>query len=221
MNKWQSEKELAIEIVKYLKNNGWIVYPEIYDIDIVATKQEETSKNKLKIIGIECKKQFNLTVLSQAYEKSYLVDGIYIGIPDIRNKNQTFGLQVAKKFNIGTFLVKHKSFSYNNHVVSCYSNPEFSTRRYDKIDKLLDPKAENYAEAGQVGGRQWTLFKKTSYAIIEYVKLNPGLNLKEILKTVPHHYKTLNSATSCIKKMIEDQVIKDLKIIDGKIYLNL
>jgi len=218
-NNWKSETELATEIIKYLKSKNWTIYPELNNIDIIATKEDLNSKNNLKIIGIECKKHFNLNVLSQADGRRNYVDNIYIAVSNGRKNNEMFGLKIAKMLNIGVFFANKNSY-FEDQRVKEYFCPTLETRKYDLIDKLLHPKAENYAEAGQVGGKQWTTFRKTVNELVEYVKLNEGKDLKEILNNIKHHYKTSSSAKNSIKKMIEDKIIKELKIIDGKIYLN-
>lgn len=218
-NKWQSEKELAAELIKYLKNNGWTTYPELNNIDIIATKEDANFKNNLKIIGIECKKHFNLSVLSQADSRRNYVDNIYIATSYGRKSNEMFGLKVAKMLNIGVFFITKYNYSIGERVKE-YSTPTTEGRKSYLIDSLLHPKAEDYAEAGQAGGRQWTTFRKTVNELIEYVKLNEGKDLKEILSNINHHYKTISSVKNSIKKMIDENIIKELKVIDGKIYLS-
>lgn len=216
MYKWSSEKELAQVVVNYLKQEKWTVYPELCNIDIVATFFDDNSINKTKIIGIECKKNFNLKVLSQAYDRRNLVDEMYIAVPEKYDMEHFFGTKVAEKFNIGVFSVSKNHYSSNARLMF---KPISNDRKVQNIDKLLDPKAETYAEAGSAGGRQWTGFRKTVGIITDYVKEHPGISLKEILKNIKHHYKTNNSAYCNLKKLIDDNVIKELKIVDKKVYL--
>lgn len=215
--KWANEKELAREVINYLKNDGWTTYPEIKDIDIVATKQDNNCKNGLRIIGIECKKHFNLTVLAQAHSKKIFVDQIFIAVSKGRKNNEYFGLSIAKKFNLGVFFVNKAAFSQK---VKMEFEPIVNERSYGNIDHLLQPEAENYAEAGQAGGRQWTSFKQTTNLLINYIKENNGIELNEAIKNIKHHYSSFNSAKNALKKMIETNVIKEIKLIENKLYLN-
>ena len=47
--KWDNEKELAKVVVEHLRDTGWTVYPELCDIDIVATKLNPNSPNNILI----------------------------------------------------------------------------------------------------------------------------------------------------------------------------
>lgn len=210
--KWDNEKELGRAVVEFLRAEGWKVYPEIYDIDIVATKEDPNSEDNLKVIGIECKKRFNLTVLRQACDKSRLVDEMYVAVSPSGNRNDSFGCMLAAKLGIGVYYV-HKKDDYHCEIlyriiekVEAENQP-----RKSNICRLLDPISENFAEAGQAGGKQWTLFKQTSHKLVEYVKENPGKKLREIIANIEHHYLTNSSAYSSLSRMIRNGVIKDVE----------
>lgn len=209
--KWDSEKELAKTIVDHLRSDGWTVYPELCDIDIVATKANAESPNGLKIIGIECKKHFNLTVLAQAHRKKLFVDEMFVGVAAGWKDNESFGSLVAKKFGLGVYfatkLASHLG-TFKYFVKQAVAAENVNRHHSYTIDKMLDPKAENYAEAGQAGGKHWSLFQKTASAIVEYVKENPGKTLGEVIAAVPHHYSSKASARSSLKKLLEQGIIE-------------
>ncbi len=217
---WNNEKELAKAIVDHLKDQGWTVYPELCDIDIIATKHDHLSPNQLKVIGIECKKHFNLTVLAQAHNKRRYVDEMYVGVTQGWKHNESFGCQIATQFGYGVYFVQ-KRVNYLgvfNYSIKQQVNAIQKPRKTFDIDKMLDPKAETFAEAGQAGGKHWSLFQKTAHQIIEYVEQNPGRTLKEIIKIVPHHYSNNNSAYSSLKKLIERNVIKQIECKNDCLY---
>lgn len=213
--KWDSEKELAKVIVDYLKGEGWTMYPELCGIDIIATKENTDSPNGIKVIGIECKKHFNLRVLSQAYEKRRFVDQMYVGVSDGWKNDEHFGCKIARTFGYGVFFVK-KMHDYRNRCFT-YSlkevvEPETCNRTRFDVDKLFDPRAENYAEAGQAGGKCWSEFRKTAYTLTDYVTVNPGKSLKDVVAAIEHHYANSTSARSSLKKLIESNVIKGVRL---------
>lgn len=200
---WDSEKELAKVIVDHLRDEGWTVYPELNDIDIVAAREDVSCKNGLRVIGVECKKYFNLTVLEQAHKKRHDVDEMYVGVSDGWDHSQHFGCHLAKLLGYGVYLVNKQpdykgGFQYS---LKKRLDSEFRPRK-NKIDSVFHPTAENFAEAGQSGGKHWSLFQKTCFLISEYVKENPGLTLREVVKAVPNHYAGTNSACSALRKAI-------------------
>jgi hypothetical protein len=212
--KWDSEKELAKAIVDELRASGWTVYPELKDIDIVASKPDETRTRGLRVIGIECKKHFNLTVLAQAFGKKRYVDEMYVGVSQGWKNNENFGCQIAKKFGLGVYFVQ-KYFSYREktaqYKVKLEVEAELFPRKTSSIEKLFDPEAETFAEAGQAGGKQWSVFKKTSLLITNFVKDNSGKTLKEVVDSIPHHYKSAAGARTTLKKLILKGVIENVR----------
>lgn len=223
-DKWESEKELGKAVVDYYREQGWTVYPEICDIDIVAKKDD-------KIIGIECKKHFNLTVLAQAQAKKRYVDEMFVAVSRGWKNNEEFGCQIAIKFGFGVIYVD-KSVKYGfaeewkpglkmvpidkkysvTERVAAVLNP----RKSDDVDKLLSPQAETFAEAGQVGAKHWTMFKKTGAALVEYVQANPGTSMKEAVKNIEHHYSSESSAKGCLARGIREGLIQGIKY-EGKV----
>lgn len=236
--KWDSEKELGKAVVDHYRANGWTVYPEICDIDIVAVQETPTGK---KTIGIECKKHFNLTVLAQAHDKKRHVDEMYVAVSRGWKDHEQFGCMIARKFGFGVLFVDKKvkyspkadpppwdsSKKYHENMelrstktatyeVSEEVQPILEPRKIFRLDKMLTPEAENFAEAGQFGAKHWTLFKKTASALTVYVKENPGKSMKEAIGNIEHHYRSYESARSSLSKAIRDGFIKEI-MYEGKV----
>lgn len=226
MIKWDNEKELAKVVVDHLKDNGWTIYPEINDIDIVATKPDAGAVNGLRIIGIECKKHFNLTVLAQAESRKRYVDEVYIAVTKGWKDNESFGCKIAKQFNIGVYFVdKYKAYciatnsykpTYNIHL---QVPGIYFPRKSQIIDKMLDPKAIDFAEAGQQAGKHWSVFQKTVGLLTDYVRDNPGVSLKDAIENIKHHYSNKTSAHSSLTKMFKRKVIETIVIKDKLLYI--
>lgn len=218
--KWDNEKELAKAFVDYFRNREWTVYPELCDLDIVATKPDPTSPKGLKIVGIECKLHFNLTVLAQCYKKKSYVDEIYVGVSKGWKNHEHFGCQIARKFGFGAYFIqKYKGPVGWDYPITKEVQAISEARRTFAVDDLLDPKAENFAEAGQAGGRHWSHFKRTSGLMVEFVTANEGKTLNEVIAAVDHHYSSKQSARSALRKLLIDGVIKELEYKDDKLYL--
>lgn len=217
--KWDSEKELAKAVVDDLRDGGWTVYPELGDIDIIATKADPDSPKGLKVIGVECKKAFNLTVLSQAFNRRSNVDEMWIAVGHGNHEHQYFGGICAEKFGIGVYFVtkwdnwRTGGFDYK---VDAHKQPLVRPRKHDFIDRMLAPEAETFAEAGQAGGKHWTLFKKTSVALRKTVEEHPGCSVKDAVAAIEHHYSSPAVARSQLKKLIQQGVIEGV-VLKGKL----
>ena len=220
--KWESETELANGVVAYLRGAGWTVYPELHDIDIIATRPDPNAPNGLLITGIECKQHFNLTVLHQAWDKQRYVDQMSVAVSHGYQDHENFGCRIAQKFGLGVLYVSKnqnymdQTFSY---PVKLQEEAVVEYRRLFYVDKLLHPQAENYSEPGRKGGKQWSRFKMTVFYLVEYAKEHPGCTIKDALLNVKHHYSSPYSARACISKRIKDGTIKELKVENNLLYV--
>jgi len=223
------EIELGEKIVTWLQVKGWEVYQEVSiwgkTADIVAVKN-----NKVWII--ECKVSLTFDLLAQAcYWKPY-ANYSSIAIPEStsykRSKGRSFAFGICKEKGIGVLkLNHHKSvYSENEHwsiIQSIKPKPNDRAKKWsaEHIQSKLLEEQKTYAKAGSPGNvKKFTRFKKTCLELEEIVKDNPGIELKEAVKKIGHHYKTNHSAIASISKYLtgKKKIIENIKmeIIEGK-----
>lgn len=219
MKEKRSEVDLAKAVVNWLAEQGWEVWQEVQlntysNIhDIVAVKCGLTWT-------IECKMTMNLTVIAQAERSSTCFRSI--AIPHASSSSSTsghaLGERICKDKGIGIITV---SYGYESiRVGNAYSPSMFKAGykyRKELIERLQSiPKA--YAEAGSKQGH-WTPYRETMDSVKRFVAKNPGCSIKDIMKSVDHHYRSDATAKSCIPKCLRD-FEKWVKIENGKYYIN-
>jgi len=167
--KFKSEIELAETVVDFLNNDGWEVFQEVRNHDIIARK------NNL-IWCIECKLNFNFKVIEQANSARCILNSI--AVPEYTNSK--FKEDVCKKFGIGVIYVRKDSL--NNKTISMSSiTPEYK-RQYrqfteDYIIPDLKPVLKTFAKAGSKGNTGYSPYKQTMIEVKELMIKEGGLVL--------------------------------------------
>lgn len=193
------EAQLAEKVVKYLRDEGWTVYPEIQvkaygDIaDIVAVREDE-------VMVIETKTNFGLGVLGQAHEWKKFATYVAVGVPESkrRSKARSFGQHVCWNLGIGIFVVD---------PVTGYVREQTAPKKIEgaQTKVILDTLTEahkTYAKAGNADKQYLSKFKVTIQHLVKYVKANPECCLKIAVTKIKHHYKHDASARSSLGKQI-------------------
>jgi hypothetical protein len=213
IEKFNSEIELAEKVVIWLKEQGWIIYQEVtYEsiADVVAIKNDV-------IWIIECKTSFGLKIINQALNWIGCANFISIAIPYLSSYNQK---RISNYLPIGIIEVKKES--NNNHYINVVKEaPEqedISELNYFK--KRLYEKQKTWAKAGNNQGKRHTAFQDTVEQIYNYLKLNPGSTLKQIITNIHHHYHKDQTAQCAISQWISKGIIKNIIVHrEGKKYL--
>jgi len=184
MARFKKETELGRHIKNSLIQDGWDVYCEVLYrgsvADIVAVKNG-------KILIVECKLSFGLTVMEQAdhWRRLGCAHLVSVAVPSA----SSFGLLICNWLGLGVMTVSgdgNEVYERNPPRFIRQANPE-------RLLKALKPE-QKVAEAGSAGGGYWTPFKETVRNLERFVKANPGCTLKEAMDGIKHHYRTSSSA---------------------------
>jgi len=111
------EEDLSIPLIKFFKNQGYIIDGEVLDIDLLAIKEDQ-------VIAVELKLDFNYKVISQAAKRQKLFEHVYIATKTPKNlSNSAFQdkIYLLKRLGIGLILINEKDLSfkiYQNPIVS-------------------------------------------------------------------------------------------------------
>jgi hypothetical protein len=216
-----SEADLAEKIINFLESLGWISYKEVsikgkgggirsdsYFIKKVGDEIVET-------MSLETKLNFSLKVIEQADKWKSHANRCYICIPaPKRNQRKSFqfGIKVCKQLNIGIFEVNMGNGSVNElNAPTASKNP--------KLPPLYEQQRSSVA--GNDKGSFITAFKVTVINLDEYMQDKDGIELKDLVSNIKHHYKNEKSAISTIQKYVNDGVIKGycIKKEDKKILI--
>lgn len=206
------EKDIASKCIINLREWNWEIYQEVAQhatggaprCDIIATQ------NKIRW-AIECKASFNFKVLAQArYWRDYCHYSS-ICVPKYKhNREYRMAEQICNHFGIGILVM-----SRNEDMVEMYK-PRLNRKA---LDLKLYEDQKIIGTAGSRSENFYTNFGRTKIELINKVKQNPGIEFKELIQMINHHYRTLSAAKSCLRNYIGTSVIPELKIevIDNKL----
>lgn len=198
------ETELAKAVVDKLHDWHWDVYQEVVypggRADIVAVN------GNIKW-GIEVKTSSGLAVIEQAVTLKNYCHYTSVACPP----GSRFSELICRHFGIGILEV------YRNQEDCKERLKPHLNRRTLKIN--LHEEQKTYCAAGSNNGGHWTEFKGTVDHLIRHVANNPGVEFNQLIKHIDHHYSSLSTAKSCLRRFIGSDVIPELRveIIDRKL----
>lgn len=200
------ETDLGPPVVAWLAERGWDVYQEVTGrggrADIVATLGR-------LVAVVELKKSLGLDVLEQGSRWIGHANIVWVGVPYPRHSNaQVFARSVAEWRGFGVLYVDPVRVEGDfGRVKEAQHAPLQRGARVEPLRAALHPGQKAMASAGSARGGYWTPFKGTCQRIADWVRLNPGSSLKEVLARVEHHYSTGASARAHMSALIEKGVV--------------
>lgn len=196
-----SEIDVGGPVKKWMEDRGWTCYAEVpcHDkvADIVATRYPV-------VAVVECKTTLTLALLSQIdfWIRIGNAHQYWIAVPTTRHMHdRDFAIRVCKEHGIGVLFVKR------NGEISEKSRPKFW--RDSKPSWKLN-EAQTSQIPGTSGGGHWTPWKQSISAITMQVASGPK-KIKDVVKSIKHHWKNDTSAVRCILKQIDNGIIKELE----------
>jgi hypothetical protein len=212
------ETDLARKVIEWLIDQKWDVYQEV-QVFQGGSVADIVAKQGPVIWVIETKTTLSLAVIGQAYEWLPWANFVSVAVP-AGKRRIGFAARILKTYGIGLLKVNQYESDWSSPV-SEIEHPAFrrhtgNARTY--ILNALNEAHKTYAEAGNNQCRHWSPFKQTCLDIYQYVRVNEGCSLKDILNNVKYHYATPASARVCIPKWAEAGVIDRIKVVkeDGK-----
>jgi hypothetical protein len=193
MMKFKTESEMAAVAVAYFNDLGWEVYQEVQAssyskiADIVAVHRDPTVSHI-----IECKLSMGLKVIDQAIRWKGRANYVSVCVPHC----STGAAQRILKYE-GIGLLTASSSNSGVHEVI---RPVFQRKIRNNIAGSLVEKQKDFALAGNANGRRWTPYQQTCRNIREAVSREPGIILKDLIASIDHHYGTVSSAKTSIRK---------------------
>lgn len=223
-----SEADLAKVVIAWLRDAGWTIFQEVEhhgDIaDIVATRAG-------KVAVVECKLHLNPEVLHQADRWLTRAHFAWAAAPERRSTSDAwrFAQTACRKLGIG--LLGVESHERWRDVTTAGSPTRFETYvetavlvRVDAAEQKVDgvkllatlrPEHETYAEAGSPTGHRWTPFRETERDVVAYVKTHPGELARDVLRVVPHHWRSKAPAGTLLA-LIRRGIITGIRAENGK-----
>lgn len=174
------EKDLFEPINSYLLAQGYSVYSEVKNCDVIAKKNDE-------IIIIELKKNFNLKLITQAINRQKITDSVYVAIPkpkSIYSKSWSDTIHLLKRLQLGLIVV---SFLKSKTSVEVIFHPsKYEKRKNNKaiknIIREIGGRSANYNVGGVTKEKIMTAYREIAiYIACCFEKFGP-LSPKELRK---------------------------------------
>ncbi len=207
------ETELAQFFVNYLSSYDLYFEVDYYRcVDIVGILDKKIS------IAVETKLHLNFCVIEQARYNAQHFNYSYIAIPLGKGIG---GIQkdICEMFGIGILVYDDRNSRF---PVSEYLAPKLN--RHCNIKNLLTRLscANKLSLPGSKSGdgNKVTAFGQTVEALKNFVRENPGQTLKRVIENddFRHHYLSNAVAVSALATHIKNGVVKNIRIIDKKLY---
>ena len=145
------------------------------------------------VLVVELKMQLSFALLEQARRWRGWSHQVWVAVPSAkRGAGRGMAELVFEDYGIGILSVHYSA-------VRVAARPAFD-RQADvrRLKASLFEEQKTAAEAGTAAGGQWTTFKRTCKALAEAARANPGIQLGDALKAIPHHYASHAGARSSI-----------------------
>lgn len=177
------EVDLFKPVQKHFLKQGYAVYGEVNDCDVVAIKEEE-------LIIVELKLTLNIDLLIQATNRQRLTDQVYIGIPKPKRKKNSKKwhdmCHLIKRLELGLIMITFVKSGPKLEVVFPPGpfNRQRSIQSYKKKrSKLLEEIQGRHINDNIGGSNQtkiMTAYKENSIQIAYFLDQYGSLSPKEL-----------------------------------------
>lgn len=208
------ETELAKHVIAYMHDEQWETYQEVefrgQIADIVVTKG--------RLIGVvECKRALGFPVLEQAHRWLPFTNFVWAAVWRSGRSRLGFGREVAKLFGIGITTVHRSSPELNRREELA---PAFRRKlaMAPLLRDVLRPEHKvGFAAAGSNRGNRFTPWANTCRELLRLVQEKPGIELREAIAAIRHHYSSTASARGSLIHWIEKSRVRGVRMErDGK-----
>lgn len=197
-----NEAELSAHVRQWLKEDGWETYGEV---SATPGRADIVGERGPLLCVVEAKLHLNLIVMEQAERWVRSAHLVYVAVPKLKKVN-VWVLHQCYKLGFGVLLV------------SDYGKVEDRIKApfHRKIDSFvrdaLSPEQKDSVSGTNRGGYH-TPFKATCNDLRRIVAEAGGsIAVKEAMSLLNHHYSTTASAKTCLIKLTERGIIKELKV---------
>ncbi len=212
MKRFETEAELAEVVVHFLQDAGYEVFQEV-ELFPGAQRVDIVARHGTILWAIETKLSLSLAVLEQAWRNRAWFHYSSIAVPTHKRlTGRDFAVRAAGTFGLGVLTVSSTDEVHESEAAL------FNRKAMTSYVRLVEEQ-KYWAKAGNADGVRWSPFQSTKRELINYVREHEECKLKDALENIRHHYRTMSTATSSIRKWIQDGVIKELRIEKGKLYL--
>jgi len=193
MAKWESEADLAREVIGWLQQWGYTIYQEVGDLDILAVLDGKHTK---VLWGIECKRHFNFKVISQAQSWLAYTHRTSVAVPR-RRYDARVGEIACRTLGIG--IIQSEPGDIREALA-----PAFRRKTIPRLlDEVRDFHVDRCVAGSPSGSGRWSPYKQTCSELRRYLTKHPGASMKESIDNIRHHYASQKTARACLCKWLQ------------------
>lgn len=173
------ETDLYLPVAQYFSAQGFDVYGEVNDCDLVAVKGEE-------IIIVELKLQLTIDLFIQASNRQKLSDNVYIAVPKIKYKKYSRKwhdlCSLLKKLGFGLITVQLLSSGAYPEIILTPSKigVRKSPKKIKKLLKELEGRHQNFNVGGSHHEKIMTAYKENCLQIAYLLKIFGPMSPKSL-----------------------------------------
>ena len=193
-------------VVGCLVDMGWTVYQEVVVTTseaIVSVVANQNNKLMADIVArkegliwvIEAKSAMTREVEKQAWAWRDWADMISVAVPASRKMTDARRRAEARLAALGI-----GSFWTRGGRVVHYRPATERPRRADYVMNALDVRQKDFVEAGNPSRQRWSPWQETRSRIIEFVKQHPGVYVRDLVRSIPTHYRRISVARVAISQ---------------------
>jgi hypothetical protein len=199
-----SEQELAQVVVAWLGARGWTVYQEV-EVERGGRRCDVVAVRGDMMWAIECKRSIGLAVLEQAH--GWLRHAQRVSAATGRSRS-AFAARIARDYGIGWLVVGRGTRRPIREMVA----PAERTRVTERLRRRLAEEQRTFAPAGNARAQFWSPWKSTVLEVQAWAAANPGGSFAAMVDQVRHHYRTVATARSCLRRHIADGLVPGVRI---------
>ncbi len=211
------EVDVAKPVVAYMEDYKWDVYKEVPChsgvADIVGVLDG-------RIWIVETKTSLSVQLIDQAISRRQVAHYISIAVPRPKRYSYSPSIElVLDHYGIGLITVRGEEVNIDKQVKL------FRHVSKDKQSKLLAslrPEMKDN-EAGSIGAKRWTSFKRFRSRVVALVEKNPGIAPRKLIQMMQPdiHYHTESTALHCLVHYIRKGIINEIILVKEKGKLRL
>lgn len=214
------ETDVAAAVVDFLEVQGYDVYQEVPLVYDGGIRADIVAKRGHELTIVETKTSGSISLLYQAMERRRLAHRIYVAVPvkarELKEVLAELGIGLLR-VNIGALGLDTDTEYARTYVTEVLVSRRWNTRPLALASKLK-PEHKTHAAAGSRTGGHFTRWKETCEQLARVVAVEPGLELKQVILGLRHHYSSHSVAVSSMAAHLQKGRVAGVVIRNGRLW---
>lgn len=209
-----TEAQIAAVVVDYLTAHGYDVYQEV-ELRSQGIRADIVAKRGPELTIVETKTSASLAVLYQAMERRRFAHRVFVATERPPREFE----KLCRELGIGLFRVYVGTGQPWDlpRVTEQVESRRWNSRPL-KLASVLRSEHKTNALAGSPTGGHWSRWRETCAALTRIAVTTPGIDLREALKLIGHHYASLRGAVTTMAEHVRDGRLPGVRLDRGALY---